>query len=102
MIGFTKFLGMTVLKDFYVMVGIDANIVCHTPTWMHVCAHMRACTHTHTHTHTFFGREGSIEPLDDLSTFTFKKSAWDEMYFGNCLWKTHPATIPYHCVKLKL
>ena len=60
MIGFTKFLGTTVLKDFYVMVGIDANIVIHPHGCM--CAH----THVHTHTYTYiFWREGSIEPLDD-------------------------------------
>ena len=49
MIGFTKFLG------FLVTVGIDANIVIHP----------HGCMFAHTHTHTFFGREGSIQPLDD-------------------------------------
>lgn len=30
-----------------------------------------------------------------------RKSVWDVMYFGNCVWKIHPYLITYHCVKLK-
>lgn len=85
MIGCTKFLGMTILKNevFYAMADIDANIA---PPQL------------------FLKRREHRAYLlmKGLSTLAFKKSIWDDVYFGNYLWKIQSVTIPYHCVKLKL